>query len=216
MKRFHFLIFVVVLVVIFTAYQQSFFKLRKQSSVAAVDKKIVYDYEKLSKNEKNIIDQYTEKHQAMYQYLLESSNKNIIEAKSKIRIKYYDNDTVALIVPSDKVGFYLDVYNMQTLEKKSTVPMTLFGNSLEVKNYTIVINDAVIIYYKNGADDIMIIPNSELNSKIETYVKLGDFVSIYDFSFNEETKKLTASVFKPVFSEGKENPKIRTATSVRE
>ncbi len=172
-----------------------------------------YPYDKLSVADKAVIDRYTEKYSDVYTPILESYNNNASQAKSTILIKYRDDKTVAFAVLNGKAGLDISIYDVNTLNRldKNPLGMTLFGNFVETDNYIVVVYDTLILYYKKGSTDIVTITKSELNPRTETYVKLGGFGSTYDFTFDEGTKTITASIFKPENREGKENAKIRTA-----
>jgi len=144
------------------------------------------------------------------------------------KLKFYDNKTVVFCVPSEKVGCFLDIYNINTLEKITAKSGRLFGRYryIESGDYMIwvglasagptdTIGEDNFIFYKRGAVDFQIIPNSTLPvSKTydgaETYAKGYDMgIPVYDLAFDESTKTLTASVFKRV-NASELNTKIRT------
>lgn len=173
-------------------------------------------YENLSEEERKIIDRYTEKYPAIYKEILAGSG-NEIAAKNTFPLKYHDDKTAVIADFNDKVGQNLIIYNIATFEKLNKDEMFLFGNYVESRNYIVATINAIdgeFIFYKNGATDFQKIPSSLLKSKNETYMKQGGFGGVYDFSLDDTTKTLTASVFKPVFREGQNNPKIRTATFI--
>ncbi|MHB0865961.1 MAG: hypothetical protein ACYC1Y_03645 [Minisyncoccota bacterium] len=171
-------------------------------------------YVNLTSYEKTLVDRFVNKYPSIYSNLLAAYNNDEMQSKSQIKLKYYDNETIALVVPNGKAGGNLSIYAAKDLQELNKKQAVLFGNYTESNSHIIVASDAGFIFYKKGATDFQIVPNSSLNPKNETYMKEGGFGGVYDFTFNEPTKTLTASTFKPVFNGGAVNPKIRTVKFV--
>ena len=164
----------------------------------ALDSYVDTSYNELIEEKKAVVDRFVERYKEPYQTFLRMYNGDSVLAKSIYKIKYLDNNTTAITVPSEKIGIYFDIYDTKTLERISTLPFTFTGGQVETKRYIVDISDLGIIYYKKGSRDFIVVPNSSLSeSKTETYGETsgmgGDDT---DFSFDEVTKTVTASVFK--------------------
>lgn len=181
----------------------------------ALDSYTDTSYNELSQSKKEIIDRFVEKYNEPYQSFLRSYNGDVIQVKSLYKIKYLDKDTVAIAVPSEKIGIFFDIYDTKTLEKVSAIPFTFMGGQIETKNYIVDIDYQGIIYYKKGSLDFFHVPNSSLSDP-ETYAETsgmgGDDT---DFSFDETTKTVTVSVFKRE-SRTAENPRVRVVKFILE
>lgn len=131
------------------------------------------------------------------------------------QLKFYDNKTAVFYTFGAKGVGYLDIYDINTLEKKNAGEgLDLFGNGIESNSYILAIDDSGIRFYKKGALSFQSVPNSSLDSKEETYIEqAGMGGGTNDVTFDESTKTITASVFKPVDSYDA-NPKIRTVKFV--
>ncbi len=173
-------------------------------------------YENLSVDEKKLVDSVIAKHPEIYTSLLDMYGGEIL-AKNYFELKYHDSETFALAVPTGKVGLVLNIYSVDSfeiLESDASANVYFFGNSQETENYIIAAGDSQFTYYKKGEKHASLVKGSFLDMKKETYAKLGGFGSTHDFTFDDVSKTITASVFAPVFKEGKENPKIRTVKFV--
>lgn len=131
----------------------------------------------------------------------------------KLRLKYYDEQTVVFELLSQKIGMVMSVYDIDTLTHISS---HLYLDAIEGREYSVFVGDgdATLMYYKKGEREVKIVPNSTLPGT-ETYGKAIAGMGLYDYEFSvdEPTKTVTASIFKPVDDpDGKENPKTRTAT----
>lgn len=137
-------------------------------------------------------------------------------------VVYHDDKTVAFVVavPAGKspVLTIADIHTLKTINTRNIY----MWDSIESTNYIIGVGADYVIgvgiigdgkvglkYYKSGASDVEMIPNSTLPAS-ETYIKAngGMGSSYYDLTFDESTKTLTASVFKA--NSGDPNKKIRT------
>jgi hypothetical protein len=167
-----------------------------------------------------------------YERALTDRMSSMVGSDAQTTLKFYDNKTV-LFSFSAAEDRYLDIYNIDTLEKIDKGDLVLFGNNyIESSSYIIVASigpltpnatswDEYFAFYKKGATDFQIIPNSILPYSTstppgsETYEKApgGMGTSIYDFTFDELTKTFTASVFKRT-NVNASNIKIRTVKFV--
>lgn len=142
------------------------------------------------------------------------------------KLKFYDNKTVVFSLPVKKDIAILYIYDINTLENINVDNLEInlinkYNNYTETSDYIIAIgsinygpydtnNDRdILLFYKKGEMHFQTVPNSQL-IKTETYFK--DCVSadscVTDFTFNEPTKTITASVFE--IKENLPNVKIRT------
>lgn len=187
-------------------------------SVKLVAENILPDtlYTNLTGYEKTLIDRFLSKYSNVYSSLMEKYGNSEFQAKSQLKLKYYDSKIIVLAVPSEKVGRYLGIYTLENLQKLNSQDSLLFGNYVESNSYIIITSGSDFLFYKKGATDFKMVHSSSLNSKMETYIKEGGLGNIYDFTFDEQTRTLTASIFKPVFKEGIANPKIRTVKFILE
>jgi hypothetical protein len=141
-------------------------------------------------------------------------------------VVYHDNKTIAFVVavPAGKSPI-LTIVDAHTLKQINT-RFVYMWDAIQSTNYIIGVGADYVMgigvtgdggiglkYYKKGAFDVEMIPDSVLPAS-ETYVKEdgGMGSSNYDLIFDEATKILTASVFKP--NSGNPNKKIRTVKFV--
>jgi len=128
-------------------------------------------------------------------------------------LKFYDNKTAVFCTPDGKDGCYLDIYDINTLAKINEGG-SLGLSDVESGGYIIAVYDSGIRFYKKGASNFQSVPNSSLDSKKETYTKqAGMGGGATDVTFDEPTRTITASVFKPVWGDVA-NPRIRTVKFV--
>ena len=137
---------------------------------------------------------------------------------------YHDDATVAFVfaVPAGKSPVLI-IADAHTLKQIDTRIISMW-DAIQTPNYIISVGTNYIsgvgtvgdagtglIYYKKGSSDVEMISGSILPAN-ETYLKEnGDMgSSVYDLHFDESSKTLSASVFKP--NSGNPNEKIRTAT----
>jgi|GEM_PF-4177149 hypothetical protein len=140
-------------------------------------------------------------------------------------LKWYDDKTaVFIIAPPKGGGASMDIYDIKTLKRISTLNFLEFG--IESSSYIIAtglvsagptdtVGEEDLIFYKKGATDFQVVPNSTLLVS-ETYsAGIGGMgSSIYHFTFDEPTKTLSTSVFKRFNGSASENTKIRTVKFV--
>ncbi|MBP6949000.1 MAG: hypothetical protein KBB50_02930 [Candidatus Pacebacteria bacterium] len=192
-------------------------------------------YEKLSKEQKVILEEY---------YATLSKDVRDELSINSCVLKYYDEKKVIVGCVS-KMGYPLVLLERTTWKNISTdsVINTAMGY-LEAENYLIGVTDNGIYYYKSGDDSVTSIKDTQLplfdrvypeyaktetrerteyreknnkeftrlNSKNETYIRVGGMVDEYDISFDKQTKTLTVGVFKRTSSET--HPKTRTVKFV--
>lgn len=162
-----------------------------------------------------------------YEKSLVSRISSLYSPENSYIIKYYDDKTVVFYTLSSKGT--LSIFDIKNLKALSTPvldaafdPAVVESNSYMIGigsvpapdgNLGIVAGD--IIFYKKGATDFQIVPNSTLPVS-ETYAAkwLGETAYAYDLTFDESTKILTASVFKQNPDQEAPNTKVRTVQFV--
>jgi hypothetical protein len=168
-------------------------------------------YENLSEEEKQLLEQY---YSASTKDLKQTYKDDM--PISGCYLKYYNANVILVGCAVPKPGISLSLVergSWGTLPSGSNCGIDLWGGIAETSKYIIAIADKNICYFKAGDESIINLPGAHLTSKDEWYVKIGGMANEYDFTFDESSKTLTASVFKVVYSSsGKPNPKIRTAT----
>ena len=127
---------------------------------------------------------------------------------SEMWLKYYDKETVVFTLPSENGSRYFHIYNINTLDKISLATAASSFRA-ESNNYIIfpmrrgdrnsdasIDADEYLLYYKKGARDFQVVPNSLL-VKPETYLSSdGPDEGFYsDILINDSTKMLTARIF---------------------
>lgn len=142
------------------------------------------------------------------------------------KLKFYDGKTVVFSLPTKKDVSTLFIYDINTLTNINSNDLEInlidkFNNYIATNNYIIAIgsinygpydtnNDReVFLFYKKGDTNFRVVTNSQI-LKTETYFEncLSADSCTTDFTFDEKTKTLSASMFKII--ENLPNTKIRT------
>ncbi len=141
-------------------------------------------------------------------------------------LKWYDDKTAVFIVaPPKDGGASMDIYDIKTLKRINSINFQAFGNYVETNGYMVAdvfepmtpsatTSMEHFIFYKKGATDFQIVPNSSLSTS-ETYAKgsAGMGSENFDVIFDEPTKTITASIFRRVKASDV-NTKLRTVKFV--
>lgn len=164
-------------------------------------------YNNLTEYEKTLVQRYLKKYPEFSTGIAYDTPGE--KPEDHLMVKYYDEKT-ALLGEVGFKGMTLSIYDINTLEKISK--NVFYRNYVDFKEYIFHVSNDNISYYKKGATDFYLIPNSSLVSKKETYISTsGASGEEGDIIFDEITKTLTVSVFDPAFTNnGVSTKKIRT------
>lgn len=128
-------------------------------------------------------------------------------------LKYYDATKVLVGCDFMKSGPFLHLVNRNNWKDigENNEQLDFFHGYAESTEYVITVNDNGIFYYKAGDSDIHFISGSKLAGE-ETYIKSFGKVDEYTITFDEPTRTLMATVYKP--SGGIANSEVRVVKFV--
>ncbi|MCR4333813.1 MAG: hypothetical protein NUV60_02260 [Patescibacteria group bacterium] len=178
-------------------------------------------YENLSTEQKKLVDEYNTYLAKKYDTQLQSD---------RCKLKYYDAENILVGCAGEKPGLAFQLIERGTwksVENNNYCNLDMWAGYLETKNYIISVSDGGVCYYKAGDSTITLIPNSEFTHSFtdvngvrsrdeseESYVKRIGLADDYEVSFNEQTRTLTASVYRNNNNGVSDSPMIREVTFV--